>query len=132
VVKAGSRLRVFLVEDSVIVLERLSSTIAQIGATEIVGHADAEAPAIDAIRRLEPDVVVTDIRLRSGSGIAVVRAAKRMALPVVPVVIVLTNDASGACAQECARAGADHFFDKSRDLHRVARLLGNPLAKHLR
>src|SRR5512137_2205924 len=66
-------IRIYLVEDSPIVFERLRECMHDQGAT-VVGHADDAATAIAEIAALGPDVVVVDIALREGTGFHVLDA----------------------------------------------------------
>ena len=52
-------------------VQRLTSSLAEIPSLEIVGQADNVADAILDIRKVKPDVVILDIRMPGGSGIDV-------------------------------------------------------------
>src|SRR5215208_1746071 len=65
--------KVFLVEDSGPVRQRLHDLLAATGA-RIVGHAATAQAAIDGILHARPDVVVLDLTLAQGSGFDVLRA----------------------------------------------------------
>jgi DNA-binding NarL/FixJ family response regulator len=114
-------MRVFVVEDSVALRERLSRIILSLPNVDIVGHAEAAAPAIEEIQNLKPDTVVLDIRLKQGTGIEVLEAIK--ATRPSPSVIVLTNYPYPQYRQRCLDAGADYFFDKSWQIDEVVATL---------
>jgi len=61
-------LRVFLVEDSATIRDRLIETISSLGNIEVVGHAETEAAAIAALQAEPCDAVVLDLQLREGLG----------------------------------------------------------------
>ncbi len=67
-----------------------------------------------AIEDALPDLVVLDLWLAKGSGLAVLEAVKRLAAP--PLVAVLSSDPSLPYQRRCAELGADHFFDKADGL----------------
>jgi DNA-binding NarL/FixJ family response regulator len=114
--------RVLIADDSVIVRERLVSMLSEFSGIEIVGQARDATEAIDAIRRLRPDVVILDIRMPGGSGIDVLRAIKK-GRKAVPRVIMLTNFPYSQYRKKCMDAGADFFFDKSSEFENVAHVL---------
>jgi DNA-binding NarL/FixJ family response regulator len=62
-------MRVFVVEDSAPVRERLIEMIDEIGGFEVVGQAATFQEAVLGITRTRPDIAIFDIQLGSGSGI---------------------------------------------------------------
>jgi DNA-binding NarL/FixJ family response regulator len=117
-------LRVYLVEDSALLCQRIVEQLTDPGRIEVTGQAGTEGMAIRSIRESRPDAVIVDIRLREGSGVNVVRSiaqAKRPGDP--PTVIVLTNYPVPEYYTECLAMGADYFFDKSTEFERVGEVL---------
>jgi DNA-binding NarL/FixJ family response regulator len=109
----GAKVRVFVVEDSSLIRKRIIDNVKSLGNFDVVGFAESEGEAIDAIVRIQPDVVVTDIRLKEGSGIEVVRKLRQ--LSSTPKIYVLTNYAYPEYRRQCSLVGADGFFDKSAE-----------------
>lgn len=107
-------MRVFVVEDSSLIRKRIIDNVRSLGNFDVVGFAESEREAVDAIVRMQPDVVVTDIRLKEGSGIEVVRKLREK-LTVAPKIYVLTNYAYPEYRRQCSLVGADGFFDKSAE-----------------
>ena len=116
-------MQVFLVEDSVMVRERLESLLAEIPGTEIVGRAAGAQAAIRDILQARPDLVVLDVQLAEGSGFDVLRALHAQA-PELDVVM-LSNYSSDPYRQIAERFGARAFFDKTRDFERVRDVVAN-------
>jgi DNA-binding NarL/FixJ family response regulator len=110
--------RVFIVEDSTLVRNRIIDNVRSLGRFEVIGFAESEDEAVEAISRLRPDIIVTDIRLREGNGIEVVRQVRADAGAPRPKIYVLTNYAYPEYAAQCTDAGADAFFDKSSEYDR--------------
>ncbi|MGH8714577.1 MAG: response regulator transcription factor [Casimicrobiaceae bacterium] len=108
-------LRVFVVEDSELIRRRIIDNVRSMGGFDVVGFAESEEEAVEAISRLRPDVVVTDIRLKHGNGIEVVRQIRAEGLKPQPKIFVLTNFAYPEYQAQCSLAGADAFFDKSSE-----------------
>ena len=111
----GAGTRVYVVEDSPLILQLLTERIEALGAT-IVGHADTASAAISDIAILQPDVVTVDIRLRAGTGFDVLEGIEINHEGDPPVRIMLTNYATDAYRAAAHRLGVDHFFDKAREL----------------
>jgi CheY-like chemotaxis protein len=111
-------LRVYLVEDSPIITKLLRELIGGIGAT-IVGVADGATAAIADIPRRRPDVVLIDIVLREGSGFDVLKALRNRFGDKGPARIVLTNYTLDGYRATARRLGAEHFFDKSVQIHEM-------------
>ena len=105
---------VFVVEDSAVMRQRVVAALEELPGVHVVGWADREGPAIKAVEDLLPDLVVLDLWLAEGNGLAVLEAVKRLAAP--PLVAVLTNHTSLPYRRRCAELGAEHFFDKAEGL----------------
>ena len=117
-------LRVYLVEDSALLCEKMVELLTDPGRIEFTGQAETEGTAIKGIRDSHPDAVIVDIRLREGNGVNVLRSIAHKKLPgEPPTVIVLTNYAVPEYYAECIAMGADYFFDKSTEFHRVGEVL---------
>jgi diguanylate cyclase len=106
---------VFIVEDSAFIRERMVRDVALLGNCTVVGIAESENEAVMAIDELRPTVIVTDIQLKQGSGIGVVRKVRAQSPPVSPVIIVLTNYATSEYRHACLASGADEFLDKTSE-----------------
>ena len=116
-------LRVFVVEDSELIRRRIVENVRAMGKFEIVGVAESEDEAVESIDKLRPDIVITDIRLKTGNGIEVVRHIRAQAYAPRPRVFVLTNYAFPEYRHQCVVAGADDFFDKSSEYDRFLELM---------
>jgi DNA-binding NarL/FixJ family response regulator len=115
--------RVFIVEDSPLIRKRIIDNLQALGGFEVVGCAEAESVAVAAIVEAKPDVVVTDIRLREGNGIEVVRQLRQRVFAARPKIYVLSNYANAEYRRQCELVGADDFFDKSGEYDRLLETL---------
>jgi two-component system, NarL family, response regulator DevR len=106
-------LKIFLVDDSPLVRQRIAALIGAIRGVEIVGEAEEASDALSGIAATNADVVVVDLRLTGGSGVDVPAGLARSSRPVVT--IVLTNYSSAAIREACLSAGANYFFDKTSE-----------------
>lgn len=114
-------MKIFVVEDSAAVCERLVEMIEEDPQHEVVGHAATEEDAISGITATRPDVGIFDIKLAHGNGIDALTEAKRR-LPGL-VGIVMSNYATPQHRKASADAGAAYFLDKSADFERITEIL---------
>ncbi len=112
-----SATRVFVVEDSGLIRERLLTMLAGLATIEVVGHAETAADAIASILATKPDVVVLDIKLKASNGIEVLQTIKRRMAGVA--VIMLTNYATEEYRRKCLEAGAEYFLDKTNEFEQL-------------
>lgn len=108
----SSALRVYIVEDSPIIQRLLASAIEAAGG-EVSGCTDDAQRAIADAFELQPDLIVVDIALPSGTGFDVLRSLQEHLLAPAATKVVLTNHANEECEAFARRLGADRFFDKS-------------------
>ena len=119
----ASTLRVFLVEDSPSIRERLSDYLSEPGKVEIIGFAATEVDAARELRAQVVDVAIVDLNLKEGTGIGVIESVRASRPRAPPTIIVLTNYAFPEFEAACRAAGADYFFDKSTQVGAVKVLL---------
>jgi DNA-binding NarL/FixJ family response regulator len=114
-------MRLFLVEDSSLLADRLEAMLATLPGVEVIGRAGTAPAATAAILERRPDLVVLDIQLAHGSGLDVLRELHARA-PELDVVM-LSNYSSDPYRQIAERFGAKAFFDKTREFERVRDLV---------
>ncbi len=115
--------RVFVVEDSELIRRRIIENVGAMGGFDVVGFAESADEAVESITKLRPDIVITDIQLKAGSGIDVVRKVRANPYLPRPRIYVLTNYAFPEYKRQCSAAGADEFFDKSSEYDRFLSLM---------
>ena len=108
----AAQVRVFVVEDSLLIRERLESMITVAGAT-VAGHASTVKDAIAGILVERPTLVILDIQLADGTGFDVLRALRKQA-PEIDVYL-FSNFSAYPYRQLAERLGAKDFFDKSKE-----------------
>jgi len=111
-----SVVRTYIVEDNPVILNNLTDTLEELTSVHVMGSAADEMAAVDGMRNdaRAIDLVIIDVFLASGSGLAVLRSAQEMNLPARRV--VLTNYATPDIRRRCAALGADRVFDKSSEI----------------
>jgi len=120
---SSAKLRVYLVEDSDRIRDRLIERVEENGLGNVVGYADTEEEAVTGILRLRPDAVVLDIQLRIGNGLAVLRKLRNLLPGSMPAVIIYTDYAIAEFSRHAAYQGARYFLDKASDLDHLEGLL---------
>jgi DNA-binding NarL/FixJ family response regulator len=114
-------MKVFIVEDSAPVCERLIELVEASGIHRVVGQAATYREAVSGIAATKPDVGIFDIKLKCGSGIDALAEAKR-SMPGM-VGIVLSNYITEQHREASADAGAAFFLDKSADFEQIVGIL---------
>jgi two-component system OmpR family response regulator len=109
--------RVLLIEDSAVLTRRLIDLLSEPGRVEVAAQAATQSEAVMRLQEGAFDVLVVDIELAEGNGVAVIRHARQLYPPdAQPLIVVLTNYASDFVRDHCFAAGADYFLDKMRDI----------------
>ncbi|WP_106401318.1 response regulator [Actinocorallia populi] len=114
---------VLLADDEALVRVGLRMILETSGDLEVVGEAEDGRTAIEAARRLRPDVVLMDIRMPRMDGVAATAELRAGDHP--PAVIVLTTFTADDHVFQALEAGASGFLLKDTpplDLIRAVRL----------
>lgn len=114
-------LKLFIADDSAPVAEMLTELLADPGRVEIVGVGETEQGTVEAIRKLQPDVVVLDLQLKTGSGTNVIKAVRASPDLGHTRLVVASNHDSPQLRAGCLELGADAYFDKVKELGELAR-----------
>jgi two-component system, NarL family, response regulator DevR len=104
------KIRVLLVDDHHVVRAGVRALLAETGTIEVVGEAGTAAEAVEQSTRLQPDVVLMDLRLGDGSGLEASREIK----PLAPAsrVLFLTSFADDDAVLATLLAGAAGYVLK--------------------
>ncbi|MGH8227369.1 MAG: response regulator [Steroidobacteraceae bacterium] len=118
--------RILLVEDSAALSRRLVDLLSEPGRLTVAAQASTQSLALRKLEETRYDVLVVDIELAEGNGVAVIRQARQLYSPEAqPLIVVLTNYASDFVRDHCFAAGADYFLDKMRDIGRLKPLVAD-------
>lgn len=109
-------IRVVLADDHTIVRAGIRSELSD--RFEVVGEADDAEGAIDVITARRPDLVVSDLHMPRGGGLAVVQACAT----ICPIVILTVSEAERDLLDAVA-AGAAGYLLKTTQMDEVERAL---------
>ena len=116
-------LRVALVEDSERIRARLAETLAEIPNVVIAFAAETEGEAVRLVASEKWDVLILDLQLKVGTGLGVLKAMQGMLASEGHTAIVLTNYGFRQYRERALALGAKYFFDKSRDLDALRKVV---------
>jgi DNA-binding NarL/FixJ family response regulator len=110
-------MKVFIADDSKVVVERLTDLLGEVTGVEIVGRAKNVAEAIHFIQQMRPDAVILDLQMPGGSGLDVLRSIR----PSYPnlFILIFTNYPYPQFREQCLAAGANYFLDKSSEFEKI-------------
>ena len=109
-------MKLLIVDDHKIVREGIAN-IARLESIEVVGEAASKEEAIAMLAATTPDVVTVDLSLPDGSGLEIVRFARRNSQKIGIVVISILDDDSNLIAS--MNAGASGFVSKTAGLEEM-------------
>lgn len=106
----GKPIRVMLVDDHPVVKMGLKGMLEQSGSFEVVGEASDGVEAVEAVERLQPDVIVMDVMMPELDGIEACRTIMEK-LPETQV-LMLTASVEKDAVIEAVAAGATGYLQK--------------------
>ncbi|MDB5203177.1 MAG: response regulator transcription factor [Ferruginibacter sp.] len=114
-------IKVLIVEDAQLVLDRLFEIINELPCVAEVFTAIGYHEAIALIEEQEPGLVLLDIHLPEKNGIELLQFLKQY-YPAIKTVM-LTNQATDNYKLLCEKIGADHFIDKSSEFEQITGII---------
>ncbi len=114
-------MRVLIADDSVILRRHLTSILSEIPGIEIVAEADTTESALTTFERLQPELVILDIRMPGEGGIQVLKAIRQQNPQTT--VIIFTDYPYPQYRKKCLEEGTAYFFDKSTESEKMIELI---------
>lgn len=118
--------RVLIVDDHALVRDALRDLIERETDLTVCGLAATAAETLDALGRLDPDVIVLDLSLEDSDGAQLIRDIQARSSKVR--VLVLSAYEESTHAERCLRAGARGFVNKRAagdDIRRAIRVVAD-------
>lgn len=117
--------RVFVIDDHALMRRSIVEAIEREPNLAVCGQAEDAEEALAAIVQTQPDLVLTDIQLKSSSGLDVIKGVRTQS-PTLPIVATSMFDASRN--ERLARAaGASSFVSKQDGPARLVATVQNAL-----
>jgi len=116
-----AKMRVFIADDSRVIVERLADLLKEVSGVQLVGNAADVPGAIRLIPKTNPDVVILDLQMPGGTGLDVLRSIRQSHSGTW--ILICTNYPYPQYRDECIAAGADYFLDKSSEFEKIPEIL---------
>lgn len=113
IVPAGSRIRVLVVDDSVVIRRLVTHALEEDKRLEVVGSAANGVLALQRITQLCPDVVTLDIEMPEMDGIQTLRQIRRLYPRMVVIMFSTLTERGAAATLDALAAGANDYVPKA-------------------
>lgn len=117
---------IFVVEDQAAVREGIVDSLNRETDLFVCGEADDLPHALATIPNTAPDLVLTDLKLKSSSGLQLIRELRRL-YPSLPIVAMTMLDPIG-CERQARAAGASGFAIKQEGAEKLIHTIRHALA----
>lgn len=114
-------MRVLIVDDSELVVMRLSDMLEESEVLVSISTAFSFAEAEQKMRANTPELVLLDIQLPGRNGLELLSLIKENYPSVITM--MLTNRVSNYYKNLCKTMGADHFIDKSSEFEKIPAII---------
>ncbi len=118
--------RVLLVDDHPILRQGLANVLNEQPHLCVCGEAQGRTDALNAAERLQPDLAIVDLSLRTGDGIELIKDL-RARLPQVLTLVLSMHDET-IYAERALRAGARGYVMKQEKFERLLLAIGRVLS----
>ncbi len=126
--RATQKHKILVVDDHAIVREGLTTIINQQADLMVCGGAEDAQTALEAVSKLDPDLVIVDISLKGINGIELIKQIqKRDKDKKVPVLVLSMHDES-LYVERVLRAGARGYIMKQEGTEKVVTAIHRILA----
>jgi DNA-binding NarL/FixJ family response regulator len=124
-----NKIKVLIVEDSSLIVQRLYPVMAEIEFIESIAHAKNGEEAITLLQLIDPRLVILDIKMPGISGIDVLKHIKDEKRECK--IIMLTNHSDEEYRKTCLELGADNFLNKTTDIDKMVEVINSIHSKFL-
>lgn len=118
--------KIFLVDDHPMMRQGIAQLIAEQDGWTVCGEAEDAPEALSQIEKLQPDLALVDITLRSSNGLELIKDLKLRA-PGTPVLVVSMHDES-LYAERVLRAGGRGYIMKQEGGKKLVEAMRRVLA----
>ena len=121
----GARIRVLVVDDSVVIRRLVAHALAEDPTLEVVGAASNGAIALERIAQWNPDVITLDIEMPEMDGLTVLRRIRNQAGRPRVVMFSTLTDRGAALTLESLALGADDYVTKAANVGSLDRSMAS-------
>lgn len=122
---AGARIRVLVVDDSVVIRRLVTHALSEDPALEVVGVAANGSIALERIEQLRPDVITLDIEMPEMDGLALLRRMREDDTRPRVVMFSTLTERGAALTLEALVLGADDYVTKAANVGSLDRSLAS-------
>lgn len=116
---SATKLKLFIIEDSELIVDLVKDQIDQLSAIELVGTSDRVEGSYVQISKTQPDLVILDMKLKEGIGLDILKEIRKNKLEMKVAVFTMYR----ALENKCKEAGCDFFLDKSSDFEELQNII---------
>ncbi len=128
-IKMKVRSRVYIVDDHPLVREWLANLLSQEPNLLVCGEASSAPVALQEIQQLQPEVVIVDLTLASGSGLELIKDLRTLVPSCIPLVLSMHDEQ--VYAERALRAGARGYVSKRDSTRKITTAIQEVLAGRL-
>jgi two-component system chemotaxis response regulator CheB len=125
VVPPGARVRVLVVDDSVVIRRLVTHALSEDPALEVVGTASNGVIALERIAQLNPDVITLDLEMPEMDGLGVLRRMRNQQVRPRVVMFSTLTDRGAALTLESLALGADDYVTKAANVGSLDRSMAS-------
>jgi DNA-binding NarL/FixJ family response regulator len=111
-------MKVFIADDSDLILERLQESLLVFQNLTIVGVSKSGAEALRNLKILKPDLAIIDLEMPELNGFDVIKEIRKVDRQMK--IIVLTFYSSDYYFNKAIQLGSDYFFSKADDFDKIS------------
>ncbi|MGA2715257.1 MAG: chemotaxis response regulator protein-glutamate methylesterase [Bryobacteraceae bacterium] len=117
VIRRGNRIRVLVVDDSVVIRRLVTHALEEDPALDVVGAAPNGSIGLERVSQLNPDVITLDVEMPEMDGLEMLRRLRQSSNSHVRVIMFSTLTERGAEAtMEALSLGADDYVTKAANV----------------
>jgi len=112
-IRRGSRIRVMVVDDSVVIRRLVTHALEQDASLEVVGTASNGSIGLARIPQFSPDLITLDIEMPEMDGLEMLRRLRQTYKDVRVIMFSTLTERGAASTMEALSLGADDYVTKA-------------------
>jgi two-component system chemotaxis response regulator CheB len=112
-IRRGSRIRVLVVDDSVVIRRLVSHALGEEASIEVVGTAPNGAIGLARVPQLNPDVITLDIEMPEMDGLEMLRQLRKTYKDIRVIMFSTLTERGASSTMEALSLGADDYVTKA-------------------